>query len=174
MMQNACTGRGNYIYRILLLFVFSRTGMFMLTPDRGLPEVARCQKRGHHEHTKHPPVFEVSSSLDAMFRCELTLNKTYKLACALSADQPRHLPNLISAAHMKKAWVLSYPLSAQTRLWSDLVDAQVDLSLCWEHMPFCRFCHKLAEPGSYICLNSGKKRMKKKKNKKKKKQKYWV
>lgn len=31
----------------------------MLTPDRGLPEVARCNKRGHHEHTKHPPVFEV-------------------------------------------------------------------------------------------------------------------
>lgn len=37
---------------------FNETGMFMLTPDKGLPEVARCQKRGHHEHTKHPPVFE--------------------------------------------------------------------------------------------------------------------
>ena len=32
---------------------------------------------------------------------------------------------------MKKAWVLSYPLSTQRRLWSDWVDAQADLSLCW-------------------------------------------
>ena len=30
---------------------------------------------------------------------------------------------------MKKAWVLSYPLSAQGRLWSDWADAQADLSL---------------------------------------------
>lgn len=37
---------------------FNETGIFMLTPDLGLPEIARCQKRGHHEHTKHPPVFE--------------------------------------------------------------------------------------------------------------------
>ncbi|XP_045214573.1 STAM-binding protein-like [Mercenaria mercenaria] len=40
---------------------FNETGVFMLTPDRGLPEVARCSKRGHHEHTKHPPVFETCS-----------------------------------------------------------------------------------------------------------------
>ena len=34
---------------------------------------------------------------------------------------------------MKKAWVLSYPLSAQRRLWSDWADAQADLSLRWVH-----------------------------------------
>ena len=34
-------------------------------------------------------------------------------------------------ARMKKAWVLSYPLSAQRRLWSDWVDALADLSLRW-------------------------------------------
>ena len=45
---------------------------------------------------------------------------------------------------MKKAWVLSYPLSAQQRLWSDWVDAQADPSLCWAHMPFCWFCHEAA------------------------------
>ena len=27
--------------------------------------------------------------------------------------------------------------------WSDWVDAQADLSLCWAHMPFGRFCHVL-------------------------------
>ena len=37
--------------------------------------------------------------------------------------------------HMKKASrVLSYPLSAQWRLWSDWADAQADLSLCRVHM----------------------------------------
>ena len=45
---------------------------------------------------------------------------------------------------MKKAWVLSYPLSAQRRLWSDWADAQADLSLRCAHMPFCWFCHEAA------------------------------
>ena len=35
---------------------------------------------------------------------------------------------------MKKAWVLSYPFSAQRRLWSN-----------WAHMPFCWFCHEAAQ-----------------------------
>ena len=35
--------------------------------------------------------------------------------------------------YMKKPWVLSYPLIAQQKLWSDWVDAQVDLRLCWAH-----------------------------------------
>ena len=54
--------------------------------------------------------------------------------CAPSedSDQPGHPPSLIRvfavrmprliwvfAVHMKKAWVLNYPLSAQRRLWSD-------------------------------------------------------
>ena len=57
--------------------------------------------------------------------------------CAPSedSDQPGHSPSLIRvfAVRMKKAWVLSYPLSAQRRLWSDLADAQADLSLRWAH-----------------------------------------
>ena len=40
---------------------------------------------------------------------------------------------------MKKAWVLSYPLSAQQRHWSDWADAQVDLSLRWVHSHFVGF-----------------------------------
>ena len=54
-------------------------------------------------------------------------DKTNKMACAPSedSDQPGHPPSLIRvfAVHMKKAWVLSYPLSAQS---------------------FCLFCHELA------------------------------
>ena len=44
---------------------------------------------------------------------------------------------------MKKAWVLSYPLSAQWRPWSDWADAQADLSLLGTKS-FCWFCHKVA------------------------------
>ena len=62
------------------------------------------------------------------------------------SDQPGHPPSLIRvfAVRMKKNWVLSYPLSTLRRLWSDLADAQADLSLCWVHMPFCWFCHAVA------------------------------
>ena len=63
--------------------------------------------------------------------------------CAPSedSDQPGHPPSLIRvfAGRMKKAWVLSYPLSAQWRLWSDWADAQADLSLCWAHSYFVGF-----------------------------------
>ena len=57
------------------------------------------------------------------------------------SDQPGHLPNLIRvfAVRVKKAWVLSYPLSAQWRLWSDWADAQADLSLRWVHSHFVGF-----------------------------------
>ena len=62
------------------------------------------------------------------------------------SDQPGHAPSLIRvfAVHVKKAWVLSYPLSPQRRLWSDWADAQADLSLRGAHMPFCWFCHVAA------------------------------
>ena len=58
-----------------------------------------------------------------------------------------HPPSLIRvfAVRMKKAWVLSYPLSVQRKLWSDWADAQTDLSLRWAHKPFCWFCHEAAE-----------------------------
>ena len=45
----------------------------------------------------------------------------------------------VFAVRMKKAWALSYPLSAQQRLWSDWLDAQADLSLRWAHSHFVGF-----------------------------------
>ena len=82
-------------------------------------------------------------------RNEPPRDKAKKMACAPSedSDQTGHPPSLIIvfAVRMKKAWVLSYPLSAQRRLWSDWADAQADLSLRWAHMPFCWFCHKAAQ-----------------------------
>ena len=45
----------------------------------------------------------------------------------------------VFVVRMKKAWVLSYPLSVQRRLWSDWADAQPDLSLRWAHTHFVGF-----------------------------------
>ena len=55
--------------------------------------------------------------------------------------KPGHLSSLIrvSAVRIKKYLVLSYPLSAQRRLWSDWANAQADLSLCWAHTHFVGF-----------------------------------
>ena len=70
-------------------------------------------------------------------------DKTNKMACVPSedSDQPGHPPSLIRVftVHMKKAWVLSYPLSAQRRFWSDWADAQADLSVRWVHSHFPGF-----------------------------------
>ena len=57
------------------------------------------------------------------------------------SDQPGHPPSLfrVFAVRMKKPWALTYPLSAQQRLWSDWVDAQTDLSLCWANTHFVGF-----------------------------------
>ena len=76
-------------------------------------------------------------------------------APSVDSDQPGHPPSLIRffAVRMKKAWVLSYPLSAQRRLWSDWADAQAELSLRWAHSHFvgfvmsrliCIFCNLLS------------------------------
>ena len=67
---------------------------------------------------------------------ELRHDKTSKMSVRpAKTDQPGHPPSLIKvfAVRMKKAWVLSNPLSAQRRLWSDWADAQADLSLRWAH-----------------------------------------
>ena len=68
-------------------------------------------------------------------------NQQNECAPSEDSDQPGHLPSLIRvfAVCMKKPWILSYPLSAQQRLWSDWADAQADLSLRWAHSHFVGF-----------------------------------
>ena len=58
----------------------------------------------------------------------------------------------VFAVRKKKHWVLSYPLSAMRRLWSDWADAQADLSLCWAHRSFYWFCHEQSNQGLH-CLS---------------------
>ena len=68
-----------------------------------------------------------------MTKNESQHDKTNKMVCVPSkdSDQPGHPPSLIRvfAVRMKKAWILSYLLSAQQRLWSDWADAQADLMI---------------------------------------------
>ena len=84
--------------------------------------------------------------------CEPLHDRTNKMACApsIDSDQPGHLPSLIRvfAVRMMKAWTLSYPLSAQQRLWSDWADAQADLSVHWAHIHFVGFCSGLIMSGT--------------------------
>ena len=55
---------------------------------------------------------------------------------------------------MKKAWVLSYPLSGRRRLWSDWADAQADLSLRSAHGHFVDFVmSRLIWAGSAVCYH---------------------
>ena len=92
------------------------------------------------------------------------MTKQKKKACVPSedSDQPGHPASLIRvfAVRTKKAWALSYPLSA---------DAQADLNLRWVHRSFCWFCHEATdfielyvfnaasdqtpELGNHICYN---------------------
>ena len=68
-------------------------------------------------------------------------NQQSECAPSEDSDQPGHPPSLIRvfAVRMKKAWVLSYSLNAQRRLWSDWADAHADLSLRWAHSHFVGF-----------------------------------
>ena len=68
-------------------------------------------------------------------------NQQSEFAPSEDSDQPGHLPSLIRVftVLMKKPWALSYPLSAQRRLWPDWADAQADLRLCWAHTHYVGF-----------------------------------
>ena len=46
---------------------------------------------------------------------------------------------LCAQRRLRSAWILSYPLNAQRRLWSDWANAQADLSLRWAHSHFVGF-----------------------------------
>ena len=67
-------------------------------------------------------------------------NQQSECAPSEDSDQPGHLSSLIRVFAIRmKTWVLSYPLSAQRRLWSDWADPQADLSLHWVHSHFVGF-----------------------------------
>ena len=107
---------------------------------RKSPKLPHCSHCIYTEHL-HPRFHMVLQLLYLKF--EPPHDKTIKMACVPSegSDQPGHPPSLIRvfAVRIKKAWVLSYPLSALRRLYSDWADAQADLSLRWVHSHFVGF-----------------------------------
>ena len=83
-------------------------------------------------------------------------NQQSECAPSKDSDQPGHPPSLIwvFAVCMKKARVLSYPYSAQQRLWSDWANAQADLSLLWVHTHFVSFVMSRLSCFSKVTLSS--------------------
>ena len=71
--------------------------------------------------------------------CHMTKPTNRRLRSAWASSLFR-----VFTVRMKNHWVLSYPLSALRRLWSDWVDAQAVLSLHWIHRSFCWFYHEAA------------------------------
>ena len=91
--------------------------------------------------TAHQPISHLRNHDEYQISAASWQNQKCGCAPSEDSDQSGHLPSLIRvlAVRMKKAWVLSYPLSAQRRLWSDWADAQADLSLRWAHTHFVGF-----------------------------------
>ena len=108
--------------------------------------------------SKSPSLLRLHVKFLANRRWERTLKYNYGIQCQINSiwaatwqnqqndcapsedsDQPGHPHCLVFAVRMKKAQVVSYPLSAQRRLWSDWADAQSDLSLRWAHTHFLGF-----------------------------------
>ena len=66
-------------------------------------------------------------------------NKDQQIWASSWQNQQNECTPSVFAVRMKKAWVLSYSLSTQRRLWLDWPDAQADLSLRWAHSHFVGF-----------------------------------
>ena len=113
-----------------------------------------CEQQWLLQHSSRPWKADLAS---VVYMTEPPHDKTNKIECALSEDldQPKHPPSLmrVFAVRMKKAGVLSCPLSAHRRLWSDWADAQADLSLLGAQS-FCWFCHEAAHVYSVVCTYS--------------------
>ena len=75
----------------------------------------------------------ITHSYQAMIWAAPRQNQTNSCAPSEDTDQPGQSPSLIRvfAVCLKKPWVLNFPLGAQRRLWSDWMDAQADVSVCW-------------------------------------------
>ena len=89
----------------------------------------------------YPRKIDLLSSVFLFVHMSHDMTKPTKWLCAQRRLRSSLMPRLIRvfAVRMKKPWVLSYPLSAQRRLWSDWADAQADLNLRWAHTHFVGF-----------------------------------
>ena len=93
-----------------------------------------------------------------MFLClwnETAHNKTCNKTSATSkdSDQPVHPLSLIRvfADRMYLLQPLGYSESDKREPLPYWVDVQADLSLCWSHRSYCRFCHV---PAKIFCVSA--------------------
>ena len=75
-------------------------------------------------------------------------NKTYNKTCATSeeSDQTAHSHSLIRVFADCMCLLLppGYRKGDEPKPLPYWMDGQVDLSLCWSHRSYCRFCHALS------------------------------
>ena len=92
---------------------------------------------GGHKFHGHP-LQQTWSYLETLMRVNMSRDMTKPTKWLCEDSDP---PSLIRvfAVRMKKAWVLSYPQSAQRRLGLDWANAQADPSLHWAHTHFVGF-----------------------------------
>ena len=83
--------------------------------------------------------FKVSGFLTSQYFWATSWQNHQNCICAQRRLRSAWAVWSVFAVRMKKAWVLSYPVSAQRRLLSDWADAQADLNLCWVHSHFVGF-----------------------------------
>ena len=130
-----------------------QTNNYIMWWASGFPEISNAHVRWHAEVRMQ---YLIENKLAVSFSSDCssfiirsvffsrniwaTTRQNQHSSCASSedADQPGH-PIRAFAVRMKKPLVLSYPLSAQRRLWSDWADVQADLSLRWAHTHFVGF-----------------------------------
>ena len=76
------------------------------------------------------------------------MTKPYNKTCVTSkdSDQPAYLCSLIkvSADHMCLSQTLGYRKRDKQKALLYWEDVHADLSLCWSHRSYCRFCGSLA------------------------------
>ena len=89
-------------------------------------------------HSKHESYFKAQQNQQNDI---CALRRLRSVWAPTQFDQSLHCP----PEKMKMPRVLGYPLSAQWRIWSDWVDAQIVLSLCWVHKLVCWSCHAWAQ-----------------------------
>ena len=94
-------------------------------------------------HTQCLPKWLLDENLAAAWQ-----NQTMICAPSEDSDQPGHPPSLIRvfAVRLKQQLVLSYPLSAQRRLWS--------ADLRWAQMSCCWFGHEAVQNTSSSSLKN--------------------
>ena len=100
------------------------------------------------------PFFYDRMSLNIKLRWQ---NQQKGCAPSEDSDQPGHPPSLIRVFAVPSKGSKRPRLSScgQQRLWSNWAGAQADLSFRWAYMPFCWFCHKVAQLSSLAGLVVG-------------------